>query len=379
MALANDLMGAAMPWGQAQLLGDTIVTLAGAGTTQGAGTTIVPGNTIVLGTTAGGALAFTISASWPLATPLQFTNTSSTTASLFPPTGAAINGGSTNAAISVPQNVTVELTRVSTTSFVGEVSSNGAGSFTTLAVSSTSTFGGDATMTGIVGSDSSLGITGLASTQGGAVALTGGASSTSANAGGAVTLTGGAPGATGVGGAVTLTAAAGGATSGAGGNVNLTGGAGTAGNANGGAVILTGGALQGSGMAGAIYQRGKMNLVTQGAPTAKTTTSAITAAELVTGIITTTGVTAPSVHQLPTGTLLTAEFPNITAGDSFDFSIINTGTGASDDATITINSDITIIGNPTVGALTDATIISGSGRFRARYTTGVTWIVYRLA
>lgn len=277
MALQSDLVGAGLYPLQAELLGDNIVTVAGAGTTQGAGTTIVPGNTIVLGTTAGGALAFTISASWPLATALQFTNTSSTTASLFPPTGAAINGGSTNAAISVPQNVTVELTRVSNTSFVGEVSAGGAGSFTSLAVSGTASVGGVATMSGIV------------------------------------------------------------------------------------------------------YQRGAQVVAKQVAPTAKTVTSAITAAELVTGIITTTGATAPSVHQLPTGTLLLAEFPNFAAGDSFDFSVINTGTGASDDATITVNTDVTIVGNATIGSLTDATIISGSGRFRARYTGGVTWIVYRLS
>lgn len=121
----------------------------------------------------------------------------------------------------------------------------------------------------------------------------------------------------------------------------------------------------------------------QGAPTAKTSTSAITAAELVTKIITTTGVTAPSIHQLPTGTLLLAAVvaidPAFAPGDAFDFTIINTGTGGSDDATITVNTDVTIVGSPTIGAITDATIIVGAGRFRARYTTGVTWIVYRLA
>lgn len=120
-------------------------------------------------------------------------------------------------------------------------------------------------------------------------------------------------------------------------------------------------------------------MTAQGAPTAKTVTAAITAAELKAGIITTTGATGPSQHQLPTGTLLLAEFPGAAAGMAFDFHVINTGTGASDDATLTVNTDVTIVGNPTVGSLTDATIISGSGHFRARYTGGVTWIVYRLS
>jgi len=504
LALQSDLVGAHLYPGQADLLGYVIETTAGAGTTQGAGTVIGPELLMTRATTTGGATAFTLSASMPLAAPYYFTNTSATAALLFPPTGGAINGGSTNASVSVPQNLTLTIIRQSATAFVVTLSDGSLSSLTvsgltqtnTLSVVSTSTFAGDATMTGIVGSDSSMGVTGLASTQGGAVALVGGASSTSANAGGAVTAVGGAGGATGVGGAVTLTGAAGGATSGAGGAVTATGGAGTAGNAaggavsgiggagqgsaaggavihtggvggatgaggavtatggaggatsgvggavslvggagaagnsaggaaaltggagqgtasggaltatagasgagatgtggvvtisggaslatngNGGSVILNGGALAGTGKKGAVINRGTVTANPQGAPTAKTTTSAITAAELVTGIITTTGATAPSVHQLPTGTLLLAELPNFAAGDSFDFSIINTGTGASDDATITVNTDVTIVGSPTVGSLTDATIIAGSGRFRARYTGGVTWIVYRLS
>jgi len=120
-------------------------------------------------------------------------------------------------------------------------------------------------------------------------------------------------------------------------------------------------------------------LQTQGNPTAKTVTAAISAAELLTSIITTTGVTAPSIHQLPTGTLLAAALPNIAVGDSFDWSLINTGTGASDDATITVNTNHTIVGNPTVGALTDGTIVSGSGRFRTRYTATNTFVTYRIA
>lgn len=127
-----------------------------------------------------------------------------------------------------------------------------------------------------------------------------------------------------------------------------------------------------------LFARGKV-VKAQGAPAAKTVTAAITAAELVGGLITTTGATGPSVHQLPTGTLIDAELPGIATGDSFDFTIINTGVGASDDATITVNTDVTIIGNPTVGALTDATIISGSGTFRARRSAANTYIVYRLA
>lgn len=116
----------------------------------------------------------------------------------------------------------------------------------------TTTVAGSMTADDITGSDSSLGITGLAAAQGGAIALVGGTSSTSGNAGGAITRVGGTPGATGVGGAITDTGGAGGATSGAGGALSRTGGAGTAGNAAGGAISDTGGAGQGSAAGGAL-------------------------------------------------------------------------------------------------------------------------------
>jgi hypothetical protein len=102
----------------------------------------------------------------------------------------------------------------------------------------------------LTGNDASLGVTGLAAAQGGAIVLTGGTSSTSGNAGGAVSHVGGVPGATGVGGAASIAGGAGGATSGAGGVASITGGAGTAGNAAGGVASAIGGAGQGSAAGG---------------------------------------------------------------------------------------------------------------------------------
>lgn len=148
--------------------------------------------------------------------------------------------------------------------------------------------------------------------------------------------------------------------------------------ADGGAITIeSGGSLVME--AGALAFDRATRLRAQGVPVAKTVTAAITAAEMAGGMITSTGATGPSEHQLPTGALLAAEFDGIAVGDSFDFTIINTGTGASDDATLTVNTGVTIVGNPTVGALTDATIISGSGTFRARYSAADTFVVYRIA
>lgn len=171
--LASDLIGVHLPAEQANLLGDVIATQAGIGTTQALGAGIPTQQTITIATATGGATAFRLPSGASLAVSYQFTNSSATTALLFPPVGGSINGGSTDASISVPQNVTVELTRVSATSWRGEVSAGGSGSFTSLAVSGNATVGGTLGVTGAatLGSavvtagatvGTTLGVTGLA-------------------------------------------------------------------------------------------------------------------------------------------------------------------------------------------------------------------------
>jgi hypothetical protein len=92
----------------------------------------------------------------------------------------------------------------------------------------------------LAGTGDPFALTGEAGTQGGAVNVTGGTSSTSANAGGAVAITGGTPGATGTGGAVTITSGAGGATSGVSGAVAVSSGSTTAASATGAVSIGSG-------------------------------------------------------------------------------------------------------------------------------------------
>lgn len=130
-----------------------------------------------------------------------------------------------------------------------------AGTFTTI----TSTGGGTLTADAINGTDASLGITGQAAAQGGAIAIKGGTSSTAANAGGAVTITGGTPGATGVGGAVSLTAGA--PIAGAGSNVTVTASAGVGGTNAGGNVNLVPGAAVSTGVPGRLQVNGNASLM----------------------------------------------------------------------------------------------------------------------
>lgn len=271
---------------------------------------------------------------------------------------------------------------------------------------------------------------GIAAAQGGSINLKGGTSSTSGNAGGAALVTGGTPGATGVGGAATIAAGAGGATSGAGGVASLTGGAGTAGNSaggvaaitggagqgtaaggigrlvggasgagatgnggaaqvtggaaastngNGGSVVLTGGAKAGSGANGSVIQRG-VSLVTQGAPTDKTVSATLTAAEVLAGIITVNQAAgAASAQQLPLAADMDTALPDAAAGDAFDFSVINTSTVDAEDASVTTNTGWTLVGNMDVPAYSAAGSLNSSGRFRARKTGAGAWVLYRIS
>lgn len=86
----------------AKLIGDSIAqNTAGIGTAQVGGATLT--GTVNTVTTAGGATAFVLQAHnagrW-----VWVWNQSATAALVYPPTGAAINGGSANASFSVAQN-----------------------------------------------------------------------------------------------------------------------------------------------------------------------------------------------------------------------------------------------------------------------------------
>ena len=235
------------------------------------------------------------------------------------------------------------------------------------------------TLGSIVANDSSLGITGEAAAQGGAIVVTGGTSSTGGNAGGAVSIVGGTPGSTGVGGAANVTAAAGGSASGKGGAANVTAGAGTAGNASGGSVVLQPGAKNGTGLDGGTFDRGTFRFVKMPTPATATDSASLTDAQMTAGVIVATP-TAAAAYTVRTGTQLLAALPtDIVADDAFDLTIINIG-GTGDDITLTAATDITIVGDPVVRPSADSgTEEAGQGTFRFRYTGTTVFIAYRIA
>lgn len=246
--------------------------------------------------------------------------------------------------------------------------------------------GGEADITGGAG--------GATSGAGGAAKLTGGAATASNSVGGEADITGGAgsgtqpggaavvkggvAGATGIGGGAQVKGGQGGATSGAGGNVSVAGGDAQAGNGNGGDLNLSGGAKNGSGVAG-VVRVGGIELITQGAPTAATTSAVLTAAALLSGIITVNqGGAGASAQQLPLATDLDAALPTSVAGDAFDFSLINISTVAAEAASITTNTGWTLVGDMDVAA-NSAITTKSAGRLRARKTGTGAWTLYRLS
>ncbi|RUW00009.1 MULTISPECIES: hypothetical protein [unclassified Mesorhizobium] len=118
---------------------------------------------------------------------------------------------------------------------------------------------------------------------------------------------------------------------------------------------------------------------TQGAPAAHTVSGTLAPADLLAGIITIQqGVGAASVQQLPTGAALQAALPaDFQANDSFDVSVINTSIVDAEDATITTNAGMTLVGSMDFPAHSSPTIPS-SGILRFRNTGAGTFTVYRV-
>jgi hypothetical protein len=118
---------------------------------------------------------------------------------------------------------------------------------------------------------------------------------------------------------------------------------------------------------------------TQGAPTAVTVSGTLTAAQLLAGIITIAqGAAAASAQQLPTGTALQAALPaDFAVNDSFDVSVINASIVDAEDATITTNTGMSLVGSMDFPAHSGPTIPS-SGILRFRKTAANVFSVYRV-
>ncbi len=137
---------------------------------------------------------------------------------------------------------------------------------------------------------------------------------------------------------------------------------------NGATLRIDGGAgdtLYSVGVAPVISER--LAAQTQGAPVAVNTTGAVSAAAIMGGIVTsTTG--AAVAGTVPTGAVMDAA-SDIAIGDSFDWSVINTG---GNTFTVTAATGHTLVGVAAVVTVT-------SGLFRTRKTAADTFVTYRLS
>lgn len=118
---------------------------------------------------------------------------------------------------------------------------------------------------------------------------------------------------------------------------------------------------------------------TQATPTAKTTDSTMTAAEILAGIVTVNqGAGATSAQQLPTVADLETALTGEATNDAFDFSVINISTVDAEDASVTTNTGWTLVGSMDIPAYSAAGSLNSSALFRARKTGASAWTLYRI-
>lgn len=120
-----------------------------------------------------------------------------------------------------------------------------------------------------------------------------------------------------------------------------------------------------------LYAGGASLFNQQPAPTALATTATLTVAQLLTGIVTTSGTLAITL-TLPTGTLTDAGVvaPALPINGCFDWAVINTGTSTGA-VTIAAGTGHTLVGSAAVA-------IGTSAGFRTRKTAAATFVTYRV-
>ena len=134
--------------------------------------------------------------------------------------------------------------------------------------------------------------------------------------------------------------------------------------------------------AGTSYLKGTGGVIRyQGAEaTTADSTAAVTAANILTGIVKCTPTGAlekdtDTAANLISGLSLGAD------GDSFDFSLINLSTTGGQDITLDEGTNVTLVGNMIVSARddNDDAVSVGSGMFRVRRTSATEVTVYRIS
>jgi hypothetical protein len=117
MPAAAVLIGVGMPPAQANRIGfPTPPTVAGVGTAQVGAAAISQNMTVVTAT--GGATAFVLAASRPGSGPMIIYNSSATSALIYPGASQTFNGGSADAALTLPTLRSLVIYKTSATNWI---------------------------------------------------------------------------------------------------------------------------------------------------------------------------------------------------------------------------------------------------------------------
>ena len=130
-----------------------------------------------------------------------------------------------------------------------------------------------------------------------------------------------------------------------------------------------------------VVKQGRLANGVQVTPPAETVAVTLTAAELLTGLVTGTHAAgATQAYTLPTGTLLDAA-GTFLVDEYFDWTLINLSAAAADTITITAGADHTVVGTMICQSAHSSTgLIHGNAlRLRTRKTAANTFVSYRLS
>jgi hypothetical protein len=116
-----------------------------------------------------------------------------------------------------------------------------------------------------------------------------------------------------------------------------------------------------------------ITLGVQASPVEHDTAATLAVTDMTGGLIVSNPAAAINL-TLPTGAAMDAALPQAAVNSSFDFSIINLGTG-SNIPTVVTNTGWTLVGEMALPAET----VNGAGRFKARRTAPATWTLYRIS
>lgn len=117
MTKAADMMGLGFSWPQAQNLGYNNTTITAAGTTSADATACDAQNSVFI-MTASGTDGIRMSSSTPLLRQIIVANTAAGNGKVYPHTGGAVNGGSTDAAETCNATTVQIWMRVSSTAWI---------------------------------------------------------------------------------------------------------------------------------------------------------------------------------------------------------------------------------------------------------------------